>query len=251
MNILKALAVALFIAAVPVFLVTSNVRWVINAPLLYSYGFDKYDIPERTGIERGELLSAARQVRDYFNNDEEYLDVRVYQRGILRSLYNQREVLHMKDVKGLVRGVYRVQEITGAYLAAFIVVGLITWGRQALPRLARYVALGGALTLALVLLVGLASLVGFDQLFLAFHLLSFSNDLWQLDPSRDYLIAMFPEGFFFDATMLIAGSTVVEALALALLPRLLARRAQSAGALRARKPATARARKASRARRAS
>lgn len=250
MNILKALAVALFIAAVPVFLVTSNVRWVINAPFLYSYGFDKYDIPERTGIERGELLSAARQVRDYFNNDEEYLDVRVYQRGILRSLYNQREVLHMKDVKGLVRGVYRAQEVTGAYLAAFIVVGLIAWRGQSLPRLARYVALGGALTLALVLLVGLASLVGFDQLFLAFHLLSFSNDLWQLDPSRDYLIAMFPEGFFFDATMLIAGSTVVEALALALLPRLL-RRAQGVAATPARKPAAPRARKASRARRAS
>ncbi len=249
MNILKALAVALFIAAVPVFLVTSNVRWVINAPFLYSYGFDKYDIPERTGIERGELLSAARQVRDYFNNDEEYLDVRVYQGGILRSLYNEREVLHMKDVKGLVRGVYRAQEVTGAYLAAFIVVGLIVWGRQSLPRLARYAGLGGALTLALVLLVSLASLVGFDQLFLAFHLLSFSNDLWQLDPSRDYLIAMFPEGFFFDATMLIAGSTVVEALALAVLPRLL-RRAQGAAATPARKPAAPRPRKASRARRA-
>ena len=59
MKALRLIAVALFVAAVPVFLVTSNVRWVINAPLLYRYGFDKYEIPARTGIDRPELLSAA------------------------------------------------------------------------------------------------------------------------------------------------------------------------------------------------
>ena len=78
--------------------------------------------------------------------------------------------------------------------------------------------LGGAATLGLVVVVGLASLVGFDRLFLAFHLVSFSNDLWQLDPARDNLIAMYPEGFFFDATMLIALSTIVEALLLSVVP---------------------------------
>ena len=75
------------------------------------------------------------------------------------------------------------------------------------------------MTLGLVALVGLGSLVGFDRLFLAFHLVSFSNDLWQLDPRRDYLIAMFPQGFFFDATMLIALAVVVEAAVLVIVPR--------------------------------
>ena len=85
-----------------------------------------------------------------------------------------------------------------------------------MPRLGRYLGLGGVVTLGLVLIVGLGALVGFDRLFLAFHLVSFSNDLWQLDPSRDYLLVMFPEGFFFDATMWIAASTVVEAIVLSL-----------------------------------
>jgi integral membrane protein (TIGR01906 family) len=79
------------------------------------------------------------------------------------------------------------------------------------------------LTIGLVLAVGLLSLVGFDQLFLAFHLVSFSNDLWQLDPSRDYLIAMFPEGFFLDATLWIVASTVAEAALLAAVPMALMR----------------------------
>ena len=211
-NALRVLAIALFVAAVPVFLIATNVRWVINAPLLYTYGFDKHDVPARTGIERDQLLSAARQIRDYFNNGDEYLAVSVVRDGVpVEQLYNSREVLHMKDVKGLVNGVYRIQLATGAYLAAFVAIGLAVWRRELVPRLALYAALGGALTLGLVVVVGLASLVGFDRLFLAFHLISFSNDLWLLDPRTDYLLAMFPEGFFLDATLWIAGSTVVEA----------------------------------------
>ena len=210
----RPLAVALFVAAVPVFLVTANVRWVIDTPLLYRYGFDKYDIAAETGIERGELLLAARQIRDYFGNDDELLDVRVVQRGVRRSIFGEREVLHMKDVKGLVRGVYLVPWLAGAYLAVFALVGLALARRKFLSRLATHAGLGGAVTLGLVVLVGLASLVGFDRLFLAFHLVSFSNDLWQLDPRHHNLILMFPQGFFFDATLWIAGSTIVEALIL-------------------------------------
>ena len=147
-------------------------------------------------------MSAARQIRDYFNNGDEFITVSVVQNSVrIENLYNEREIRHMRDVKGLVRGVYRIQEATGAYLAAFALVGLAAWRRRFLSRLTWSAALGGALTLGLVGLVGLASLVGFDSLFRAFHLVSFSNDLWQLDPRTDYLIAMFPEGFFLDATL--------------------------------------------------
>ncbi len=214
-KLLRLAAAALFVAAVPLFLIATNVRWVINAPLLYSYGFDRHGSVERTGIERDELLSAGRQIRDYFNNDDEFITVSVivgYSR--VGSLFRTREVLHMRDVKALVRGVYRVQELTAAYLAAFIAVGLVVRRRDFLPDLARLLVIGGGATLALVVIAGLASLVGFDRLFLAFHLVSFTNDLWQLDPRTDYLIAMFPQGFFFDATMWIAGSTIVEAAGL-------------------------------------
>lgn len=215
MCLAKLTATVLFIAVVPVFIIASNVRWVISTPLLYGYGFDKYDIPAHTPlrVERSELMSAARQIRDYFSNDEEDITISVVVMGVrVQNLYRSREILHMRDVKGLVRGVYRLQEAAGLYLLAFAAFGLALWRRDFLPRLARAAVLGGALTLALVVLVGLVSLVGFDRLFLAFHLVSFSNDLWLLDSRTDFLLAMFPEGFFFDATIWIAGSTIIEAL---------------------------------------
>ena len=55
-------------------------------------------------------------------------------------------------------------------------------------------------------------------MFLLFHEISFTNAFWQLNPSRDALIAMFPQGFFFDATILIVGSIVVQAALLVAVP---------------------------------
>lgn len=215
---------AAFIALVPLFLIAFNARWVINFPPLYSYGFDRYGIVDYTGIERDELLAAGKRIRDYFNDDAEFLAIPATVRGVtVRNLYNEREVLHMRDVKGLVRGVYRASEISGLLMALIIAAGFAERGRGFAPALARMLAWGGGATLALAGAVGIAAVFGFERLFLAFHLISFSNDLWQLDPRRDYLIAMFPAGFFFDATMLIAISILAQAAALAVVPPMVMR----------------------------
>lgn len=230
----SAVAVGLFIALAPLLLIASSVRLAVNLPALYSYGFDRYRIAEYTGIERAELIAAGATIRDYFNNDEEDLIIRVFVRGVLtESLYNAREIHHMRDVKALVRGVYAAQVLSALYMAAFAAVGFGLRRKRFLPTLGRCVSWGGALTLALVGAVGVGALVGFDRLFLLFHLISFSNDFWQLDPRRDYLIAMFPQGFFFDATMLIAALTILGAalcvVAPRMAPRLAARRAANGG----------------------
>ncbi|MGB4393229.1 MAG: DUF1461 domain-containing protein, partial [Bacillota bacterium] len=39
----------------------------------------------------------------------------------------------------------------------------------------------------------------FTRWWTAFHLVTFDNDLWRLDPATDWLIRIFPEEFFFAA----------------------------------------------------
>jgi integral membrane protein (TIGR01906 family) len=60
------------------------------------------------------------------------------------------------------------------------------------------------------------ALLGFDRAFEEFHFIAFSNDLWRLDPRTDRLIQMFPQGFWFDASMLVGLLTLAEAAFLAL-----------------------------------
>jgi integral membrane protein (TIGR01906 family) len=68
---------------------------------------------------------------------------------------------------------------------------------------------------ALVVLVGVLSLMDFDALWTRFHQIAFRNDLWQLDPSKDYLIMLFPEPFWFTATLRMATTVAPQTLAMA------------------------------------
>ncbi|MCL0028775.1 TIGR01906 family membrane protein [Dehalococcoidia bacterium] len=224
---IRIFAFAAFVVMTPLFLITANASLVIDTPLLYNYGFNRYQDQIRyyLQISDEELHSAGQQIRDYFNDDEDLLVVRVIVGGArVDNLYNTREVAHMKDVKGLVQWVDRIWKISGLYLLGFVLVALISRNERNLPRLNMLTVVGGGLTLVLVALVGLGVSAGFDRLFLAFHEISFNNDFWMLDPTRDALIAMFPQGFFFDATILIVGATIVEAMILVVVPRILVKR---------------------------
>ena len=116
--------VAVIVFAIPVFLVTTNTRLVINAPSLYQTGFEKYQIERVTGIEYDQLISASEQIRDYFNNDDIDLIIKVSKHGeVVNSLFNEREIAHMRDVKSLVKGVYVVQWISLFIIVLGIVAG--------------------------------------------------------------------------------------------------------------------------------
>jgi integral membrane protein (TIGR01906 family) len=66
---------------------------------------------------------------------------------------------------------------------------------------------GSGITLALTLALGLGAFLNFNQLFLQFHLISFANEFWLLDPTKDYLIMLFPQGFWYDAALFCGGIT--------------------------------------------
>ena len=205
---------ALFITAIPLLLITGNVTWAVNDLRLYRHGFDKYDVSRVTGIERDDLVVAARQIRGYFNSTSEPLEIRAKVFGEERELFNQREVVHMRDVKHLIWGVYGVGLAASVYLLGFMGVGFFVHRRLFAPILFKYLLWGSSLTLGVVLLVGLIALVGFDSLFRFFHQVSFANDFWRLDARSDYLVMMFPQGFWLDATLFVALASVAQAVAL-------------------------------------
>jgi len=209
---MKIAAQWLFILCLPVLLLTASVSGAMNCRWLYQYGFNKYDISRVTGIESPELKKAANGLIHYFNSGEEYINLTVIKDGKPFVLFNEREAAHLKDVKGLFRLVYKL--LLGTLIYALLYVG-VTWARrQDRRRLAKGLVFGGGLTLLLMLVLGLAIAFDFDQFFLQFHLLSFANDFWMLNPATDYLIMLFPQGFWFDATLFCALGTAAGAIIL-------------------------------------
>ena len=53
-----------------------------------------------------------------------------------------------------------------------------------------------------------------EQSLLENDLREFANELWMLDPTSDYLIMLFPGGFWYDASLFCVLATVVGAVIL-------------------------------------
>jgi len=198
----------------PVLLLTASLCVAVNCPWLYNYGFEKYAISQSTGLDKVELNKTATGLISYFNSAEEHINLTVLKDGEPFELFNQREVAHLKDVKGLIRLDYWVLLGTLICALGYSGISLFRYRKRYRRRLAWGVIGGSGITLALMLALGLGTLFNFDQLFLQFHLLSFSNQFWQLDPTRDYLIMLFPRDFWFDAALFCAGITTGLAIIL-------------------------------------
>lgn len=202
-----ALAIALF--TLPV---SFAVRYATTSASWWERGFERYDATGRTGLSQDEVLRVAQETRDYLTNAEERLDVMVEE----SPFYSEREILHMVDVKRLMARTFDAGWAALGFIVAFI--SLVIWRhrRRAAPVLARSTLTACGVVALLVVVLGVIGIAGFDSAFRQFHLLFFTNDLWQLS-SRDGLIQLFPQGFFFDTTMLIGGVTLAVLVTPALL----------------------------------
>ena len=205
--------------ALPLFFFSTAVRGVSENLPLYMWGFNRHGVARDLGITPLELEEATQGLIAYFRSPLE--PVRVIVRG--EELFNERERVHLRDVKGLFVLNRRVQAGALAYILAFI-AGNWVWRRKTLwPSTLKALRWGSGLTVFLILLLGVAAVVGFDRLSLAFHMVSFSNPFWQLDPATDKLIVMVSEGFFRDMVLVTFGATALMALAVGIPSHLMLR----------------------------
>jgi integral membrane protein (TIGR01906 family) len=199
-RILFYIAAVFFILCVPLFLITSNISWVANDLQLYKDGFEKYDVSEDTGFSDEELINISEGVIDYLNS------------GVIdeaMGIFSDNEITHLRDVGGLIQLSYIIQWSALGYMILFIAAGFIYKRRRFFYLLNKVVAAGSILSILAIAVTGLAALVDFNWLFVAFHRVFFSNDLWM---SSGYMPRIYTEGFFSDAATIIAVTTVLESL---------------------------------------
>ena len=211
MKILIITARWLFALCLPCLLLTASIWWAANSHWLYTSGFTRYDVAASTGLSEVELDNVAAGLIDYFNSGEDFVNIIVSKDGQSFELFTEEEILHFRDVKGLFRLDFNVLLGTGIYVAGYVVFSLL-WRRPRYWRgLARATLAGNVITLALMLALGLGTLFNFDQLFLQFHLISFSNEFWS---TEGYMLLLFPRDFWYDAAIYCALATASAAVIL-------------------------------------
>jgi integral membrane protein (TIGR01906 family) len=221
----------LFVIALLLALVLGAVRLAFSWQPVYTYAVENYHADEVSGIPQAELLTATHSIRTYFTDSRRDLNITVRNDdGQLVPLFNGKEIAHMRDVKALVQRVYLLLDLAVAYLGVYVLVRL--WLRRDAIGLARLVLRASSIVGLLLVAAAVASLFDFEQIFTEFHVLSFSNDFWQLDPAVDHLVQIFPQGFWLDVTLFVGLLALTGALILAMLSRVylfLELRTQDAG----------------------
>ncbi|MGI5885510.1 MAG: TIGR01906 family membrane protein [Candidatus Spyradocola sp.] len=191
----------------------------------YAYEYEKYGQAETIGISDEGLMRVTNALLDYLWGTRDTLDMQAEIGGQLREVFTQREKDHMVDVRNLVmlaRTVMVAAFVAGASL--FVLAYFLGKKQKGGVRAAGigYLAGAGSLVLGTAAIVFLA-MQDFTGVFIRFHEIFFTNDLWLLN-ADDMLIQIVPEPFFADCAALIAavfgvGAAATVALAIVMVVR--------------------------------
>lgn len=166
-------------------------------PGFYEKEYAKYQVLDDVKMEMKDVLFVTDEMMDYLIDKRDDLVIETKVDGQIREFFNDREKLHMEDVKRLFLQGLMLRNIA-LLITVLCLIGLIITKSN----------LKGILPKAFVcatILIGIVSLLAtlyvsqnFSKVFVQFHLLFFTNDLWILNPETDLMINILPEGFFFD-----------------------------------------------------
>ncbi len=209
----KKIIMVLVTLSIPILLIVGVIRLLLTPVFVqFEYHLPHFP-PDRYGFSAPERLDYAQRARRYLIEDEgiEYLGDLRFDDG--SALFNARELRHMEDVKGVVKGAFRA----GYICAAFLFLGVVwAWATDGWNSLRKSVARGGWVSVILLVGTSFLAVVGFQTLFVVFHRVFFEGETWIFRYS-DTLIRLFPMRFWRDAFLVFGALTAGSGLLVALL----------------------------------
>lgn len=215
-GVFSALGILCAFGLMLVFLITAVEAVAYWTPGYYEREYTKYqvldDLPEMT---MEDLLTVTDEMMAYLRGNREDLHVFTTMGGEYREFFNEREIAHMEDVRGLFLGGLMIRRI-GLLITVLYLAAAFYWSRGSAEKKAvlkraipKSLCIGtGIFFAAALVLAGIIS-TDFSKYFVVFHHIFFNNDLWLLDPRTDMLINIVPEPFFMDTALRIAVVFVV------------------------------------------
>ncbi len=165
--------------------------------------YTKNNTAEYIRMSEEDLMASTDALLDYLRGKRDDIVVNATVNGVEREVFDERETLHMVDVRNLYQNAMTartVMFIAGAALLAW----LIAKHREMPYHIVSTGFRTGMQILAFVVsAILIYALADFNQFWMQFHYLFFDNDLFLLDPRVSIMINMFPETFFSDLVMQI------------------------------------------------
>ncbi len=199
----------LLLSAVLLFTAVELVAFDLNH---YMESYVRNQVSEDTGIDMEGLEVVTLEIIDYMRCRQDELNPEVPVDGQPMHIFDQRERLHMVDVKNLF--------VAGKYIRNFGLLVLVSaagvaiWKHKNWPALVSRLFTGTLFAnLTVLALLVLGMVLDFTLLFDWFHFLLFDNDLWRL-PETSFMLRMVPEVFFLRTALKIGAIYLAMLIAL-------------------------------------
>ena len=154
--------------------------------------------PEATRLPAEEYAPVVEMITSYLRGETDTFQHVFALNGAEYAAFNQKEQQHMADVQAL----FRLCRAGGWICAGLVVILGAALRRNFSWRTLRrtLIAILAAVTAVIVL-----ACIDFNSLFVLFHQVAFTNDLWLLNPQTDLLIRLMPTQFFMSYAAIIGG----------------------------------------------
>ncbi len=203
-NTVAALSLMLFIIA-------AAVTITLNFRQLYYFDIDYLHIAETSGVDADTIKENYDILIDYnsmFNHDTLYFpDFAMSEHGRI----------HFEEVKNIFVGIQIMGIITLILSILFLIAAIRKkdW---------LFLKLTSIFTIAIPAVLAVLISINWEQAFVTFHHIFFSNDYWIFDPQEDAIINVLPDTFFMHCAIMILGLIILGSIICGVLYTILKRK---------------------------
>lgn len=157
-----------------------------------------------------DLKNLCSELMKYISLKIPFLETKVTIDGVLTDFYSVRSKVHMGDVRNLIM-IFRNICFVSIFICIYSLFRIKDM-KNAINELKNaYIKTFIAIFFIICLIIIFASL-NFNTFFTKFHEVLFTNDLWLLDPSVDYIICLLPEELFMSYGLKIIIAMIIAIL---------------------------------------
>lgn len=198
---MKKILNVIFSICFSIFIITTAINFIVSFKQLYYYDIDKLNIPKLSNLSKEEI----KLNYDYLIEYNLSKNVDEFEMPTIKSS-NQGKI-HFEEVRYIFQNVNKISRICLIISLIGIIIGIKNKDIKILNYTSKALII-------IPLVLAIPMIINFEDTFVIFHKLMFSNDYWIFDPRLDPVINILPEEFFFHAGIMILGIVLAVSIIL-------------------------------------
>ncbi len=198
---MKKILNVIFSICFSIFIITTAINFTVSFKQLCYYDIDKLNIPKLSNLSKEEI----KLNYDYLIEYNLSKNVDEFEMPTIKSS-NQGKI-HFEEVRDIFQNVNKISRICLIISLIGIIIGIKNKDIKILNYTSKALII-------IPLVLAIPMIINFEDTFVIFHKLMFSNDYWIFDPRLDPVINILPEEFFFHAGIMILGIVLVVSIIL-------------------------------------